>query len=247
MKNVCALILAAGKGERMGSDKPKALLDLAGKPIIYWSLKLVQELGIDSFVVVGYKRNLIKREIARLGFAPIFIDQEKRLGTAHSVKVALKKIPRRYRTILVLFSDDSALYKPKTIRTFIKTHLENNNGATFLTSFLDRANPIGGLNLDKNGHVVGIFRQSYILTNNLKKYPILCGAFCFERSWLSKYIVKVKKSDLSGEYPLPYIYEEASKNRDFVNTFSLINSREWVSINTLEELALAEKMKEEQL
>ncbi len=244
---VCVVILAAGKGSRMGGVLPKVLLKLGGKPIIYWILKTLKSAGLENInVVVGFKGELVRKEILGEGFNVNFIEQKELLGTAHSVEIALKEILSKCKTLLVLFGDDSAFYKEGTLKEFLEYHIKNKNMATFLTSFLDSPNPIGGLDIDDHGRVKGILRQSHIVKSQLKRYPILCGAFCFNGDWIKKNITKIEKSDLSGEYPLPYIYQVALSNGEYVNTFPIKDKDEWVSINTVEELNRAEKLKEKQ-
>lgn len=60
-----AIVLSAGKGKRMGTDKPKQYLDLCGKPVLYYSLKAFQDSFIDEIVIVASKddHSYIKEEI----------------------------------------------------------------------------------------------------------------------------------------------------------------------------------------
>ena len=65
MKKCTAIVLSAGKGKRMGTDKPKQYLDLCGKPVLYYSLKAFQNSFIDEIVIVasGSDFSFIKEEI----------------------------------------------------------------------------------------------------------------------------------------------------------------------------------------
>lgn len=66
MKDRCAaIVLSAGKGKRMGTDRPKQYLDLCGKPVLYYSLKAFQESFMDEIVIVASKDDAayIKDEI----------------------------------------------------------------------------------------------------------------------------------------------------------------------------------------
>lgn len=60
-----AIVLSAGKGSRMGTDKPKQYLDLCGRPVLYHSLKVFQDSFIDEIVIVASKDDFtyIKEEI----------------------------------------------------------------------------------------------------------------------------------------------------------------------------------------
>ena len=52
MSNFAAIVLSAGVGSRMKSDIPKQYMDLAGKPVIYYSLKAFEDAGFSSIVLV---------------------------------------------------------------------------------------------------------------------------------------------------------------------------------------------------
>ena len=64
-KKCTAIVLAAGKGKRMGTDKPKQYLDLCGKPVLYYSLRTFQDSFIDEIVIVASKDDFyyIEKEI----------------------------------------------------------------------------------------------------------------------------------------------------------------------------------------
>lgn len=53
MEKIAAIVLSAGSGKRMKSDVPKQYLDLAGKPVIYYSLKSFQDSEVDEIVLVA--------------------------------------------------------------------------------------------------------------------------------------------------------------------------------------------------
>lgn len=59
MGKVTAIILAAGKGNRMHSDVPKQFLDLCGKPVLYYSLKAFQDSSVDDIILVTGKDDIV--------------------------------------------------------------------------------------------------------------------------------------------------------------------------------------------
>lgn len=87
-----AVILAAGKGVRMApltEDKPKVLIEVAGKPFLWYVLKNFEKAGIkDIALVVGYKKEKVIEFAKQNGFDLKFIEQEKQLGTGHAVLLA---------------------------------------------------------------------------------------------------------------------------------------------------------------
>jgi CTP:phosphocholine cytidylyltransferase-like protein len=58
MSKFAAIVLSAGVGSRMKSDIPKQYMDLAGKPVIYYSLKAFEDAGFSSIVLVCGKEDV---------------------------------------------------------------------------------------------------------------------------------------------------------------------------------------------
>jgi bifunctional UDP-N-acetylglucosamine pyrophosphorylase/glucosamine-1-phosphate N-acetyltransferase len=94
------IVLAAGVGKRLKpltESRPKVLMPVAGKPVIYYPLKMLSLLNVnDVYVVVSYMREAVEDVVKRLGDELLlnihFVAQEKELGTAHAVKVAIEKV-----------------------------------------------------------------------------------------------------------------------------------------------------------
>lgn len=245
---VCAIVLAGGKGERMNSELPKVLHKIADRPLIFWALDLLKKIDIENVVVVtGYQANKVEEETRNAGYKVSFARQEEPLGTGHAVSEGLKKAPPGCNTILVLFGDDSALYKPETITNFIEAHLENGSPMTILTAIEDSPTPIGGLEKDSEGNVIAVLAQSQLVKRGMEKNEIACGAFCFDRSWLEQNLPLLEKSPLSGEYPLPGLIYIAASQKLFAKTFPISDRQEWSAVNTIEELEMADVLKREWL
>lgn len=243
-KLITAIVFAGGKGTRMGEGLPKPMRLLNGKPIIYWTLDTLLKAGIKNiYVLVGHQSELVKKIIKNGGYKVKFIKQINLLGTGHAAKFALTKIGKSSSNVLIMYADDSALYSTKTINDLVNTHITHKNKGTLLV--LDKFEPtnIGGLKFDNLGHLTGVLTKSDMELNGIKKHMVLCGAMCFNRRWLSKNIGKINKNPKSGEYPLPAIIKIAALKKEYLDTVVLSSQNEWSSINTPEELAIAEKLK----
>ena len=82
------LVLAAGKGTRMGEQAmPKVLIPLKGWPIIFYILEETKKLGLPKkpILVVGFMQEKVKSEV---GEACVYVEQVEQLGTGHAVAVA---------------------------------------------------------------------------------------------------------------------------------------------------------------
>lgn len=237
-ENVQVILLAGGKSRRMKSGYSKVLQDISGKSIISWDFLLLEKLGLvsNTTVVLSFDNEKVKKEIEQYGFRPKFIDQGIPLGTAHAVKKGLDNDYKKEIT-LVLYGDDAALYNPYTIESFLKFHKDSGDVISLLTVKQDKINYLGFLKKDSSGNIVGI--DSTHEGVNLLEKETVCGAFCFNTEWLRENIVKIKKNDSNGEYPLPALIYLAADENKFAHSFILKNEFEWTSVNTPEELERA--------
>ena len=96
---VSAILLAGGRGKRMHSSTPKVLHKVAGRPLLFYSLKLLSQLPInDVQVVIGYRKDTVKGVALEIGHE-LKIDKKigfsvlpKILGTGYAVDVTLKNV-----------------------------------------------------------------------------------------------------------------------------------------------------------
>jgi len=126
------IILAGGRGSRLNAKRPKCLYKLAGKPIIDYVLKNFAYLKPQQkIIVVGYEKEKLIKHLGKNNYD--FVEQKQLLGTAHAAKIALKKINKNIHHILITNSDDAAFYKPSTLKTFFKKHIETKSNFSLLT------------------------------------------------------------------------------------------------------------------
>lgn len=135
---VKSVILAAGKGTRMKSDKPKVVHQVMGKPMVYYSIEAARQAGADEVcVIVGYKADEVKSAIAA-SVNDVKVDyalQEEQLGTGHAVKCAADFIGRDGDVIILC--GDTPLVTGDTLRKALDFHKESGNGVTVISAMLD--------------------------------------------------------------------------------------------------------------
>jgi bifunctional UDP-N-acetylglucosamine pyrophosphorylase/glucosamine-1-phosphate N-acetyltransferase len=96
-----AIVLAAGKGTRMKSARPKVLHELCGRPMLWWVLEALKAAGVDDVVVVSSPE--LDPALAPLGVRTVV--QPQQLGTGHAVRVALDAMEPRDGGVLVAYGD----------------------------------------------------------------------------------------------------------------------------------------------
>lgn len=242
IKRIATIILAAGKGKRMNSKTVnKVVLPLHGKPMIMYTIERLEKLKINPIIiVVGFAKKSIL-ELSYLNKSIIFAEQKKRLGTAHAVSCALKKIPHFVTDSIVLQGDDSAFYKESIIKNLIKRHFEKKADFTFLTIELDNPFGLGRILRDKKGHLIGSIEEKDATEEEKKIKEINPALYIFKIKFLQQFLKKVKKSKITGEYYLPDLIRIAIKHKKKIETVQA-GKIPWRGVNTKEELEEAKKL-----
>lgn len=243
MSNLAGVILAAGKGSRMNSTTVnKVALPIAGKPMILHSLDLLEKLGISPIVVVvGFAKESVQKIITR---DVIFAEQTERLGTAHAVETAIRKIPERVNNVLVIQGDDSAFYKEEALTEMIAVHLKNENSLTFLTVELSNPFGLGRIVRNPDGKILKIVEEKDATDKERKVKEVNPACYIFNINFLKKYLPKVEKSSVTGEYYLVNLVEIALKSNEKIEAVRG-GFVPWRGVNTKEELDEAEKLYKE--
>lgn len=240
-KAVCAVVLAAGKGTRMGGRLPKVLYRLLDRPMIHYTADTLTKLKLPSYYVVGYEKEKVKTSLLKYPKTK-FIYQKEQLGTGHAVNVALKKIIQDgHQHLLVLHGDSSAFFKAKTIENLIKKHLKEQATITVLTLFKEKSEGSGVIVFDENNGKV--LRD--IETKNKDCYYCMVnvGVFIYNIRWLKGAIKKLMAMrNSNGEYYLTDLIEIASKEDEKIVVDILKDPMEKIHINTKEQLKVANKL-----
>jgi bifunctional UDP-N-acetylglucosamine pyrophosphorylase/glucosamine-1-phosphate N-acetyltransferase len=247
MKNVETLILAGGKGTRLAggapSPKPKVLYEIAGRPLVHFTLENLAKAGIlNPIIVVSYQADQVKE---MLGKNRRYAFQRRPLGTGHAVRIGLREANPKAETLLVLNGDDSVFYKPETIKAVLEKHETERNTITFVS--LKVADPTGlGRVLRRNGNIVGIVEEKVASEQQKLIAEINDGLYIFETGWLRENVNKLKKSAV-GEYYINRLFDLAFEQDKKVSAFELPDNSQWHSINTPQELEEADRIMREKL
>src|SRR6188474_2857126 len=136
MSDLHVVILAAGKGTRMKSSRPKVLHPVAGRPMIEHVLRAAQALTPQTTtVVIGHMKESLRASLqAYPGLA--FVTQEPQLGTGHALLQAAPLLESRTGVILLL-SGDVPLLSRHTLAKLLARHEESGAAATVLTAIFE--------------------------------------------------------------------------------------------------------------
>lgn len=229
--NIDFIILAAGKGTRMGGDSPKVLASLAGKPMIQHLIDTV-----DSFpksktsIIVGYKSKEVESCVASSKKIS-FINQKKQLGTAHAVKQALPVL--RKNSISVVLYGDAPLVAKSTLKKLIKPALKGY--LSVLTFMKEDPTGYGRIIRGPKSSIQKIteHKDASALEREIKE--VNSGVLAIKTDLLLKYIPKIKNNNVAKEYYLTDLVEIS--NQHAVNvTATICDSYEVGGANNKSEL-----------
>lgn len=244
--NTQIIILAAGKGNRMNLEIPKALVPFNGKPMIDYSLNAVKHSGVSSkpILVVGYKKESVMNHV---GDQVIYVVQTEQLGTGHAVRVTEDSIPKDIKDVIVLFCDQPAV-TGAMIANLIAVHKESNCALTMATVVVPSYDdwyqvfykPFSRIIRGENGKIIRSveFKDATEEERNIREVnPVY---FCFNKDWLFKHLSLINNKNVQGEYYLPDLVQYAA-NEGGIASVS-ISPEEALGVNSVEELERLEKI-----
>jgi bifunctional UDP-N-acetylglucosamine pyrophosphorylase / glucosamine-1-phosphate N-acetyltransferase len=132
MMQFAIVIMAAGKGTRLKSRRPKVLHEIGGKPLIHHVVDAARQIvpPEDVYVIVGHEAGMVRDSVSALGVQ--FVEQPEQKGTGHAMQMA-RQATKEYGNVIVLYGD-VPLIRPETIREVRDFHLERRAAMTVLTA-----------------------------------------------------------------------------------------------------------------
>src|SRR5215210_1728851 len=138
---IFAVILAAGKGTRMKSNRAKVLHTLCGIPMVNYVIEATRPLVPEGlFVVVGHQAELVEAVLPADAEA---VMQEEQLGTGDAVRIALASIEEEDEGVLLVVNGDGPLISDRTLGELVERHRSAGVGATVLVAELDDPSGLG--------------------------------------------------------------------------------------------------------
>ena len=242
-----AVILAAGKGTRMGGDLPKVLHPVADKPMLAWVVKACQDAGVSRCViVVGYKADDVKEAMA--GFDNCeFVMQDDPKGTAHAAQVTRPLFENEPPTDLFVLAGDGPLIRSKTLGRLLEVHRRRKASATLATSVIDDPTGYGRIVRGADGSLDKIVEQKDADEQQKLIKEVNPSYYCFDSAALFSALDEVKPHNQQGEYyitDVPEILKGKDKN---VEVIEAVPAEDVLSINTPEQLLAVDKILRERL
>jgi len=231
MKNIAAIVLAAGEGTRIKARrKNKVAYKLAGKPMIRYTVETLQRAGIkEIIVVVKFAEKSVREALKGLGV--IYARQKDKKGTAPALESGLEAVSSGIEQILVMYGDDSAFYPVELFQFILTEHRKHESDVTLLSIKVPNPIGLGRILRDGGGEVMGIVEEKVATDDQKKINEINTGCYCFRRDFIEKRIGEIEINPVSREYYLTDIVEVALWHGDKVHVCLYPDSTIWHGIN----------------
>lgn len=234
--SVSVVILAAGLGTRMKSNKAKVLQQLCGKSMILHIIKQAYELSDDVCVVLSHQKELVEAEISKSFPNTRFLEQDlqKYPGTAGALRTYTPKFDK-----VITLCGDMPLVKARSIKPLLESKLS--------VAVFKSQNPqnYGRVVIkDKQIHKIVEFKDA----NEQEKSIDICnsGVYAFESKVLTTLLPKIDNNNAAKEYYLTDLIKLAyEKGEKIAPVF--VDEAEFMGVNDKFELAKAENLMQDEL
>ena len=233
MTNLTTIIMAAGKGTRMKSSKPKVLQPLAGKPLLHHVLATAKQLGSQKNIIIyGFEGQQVKDAFADEQID--WVEQAEQLGTGHAVQMTLPVLPTDGKSLIL--SGDVPLIGVDTLEKLANTD------SRFAMLTLNLANPFGlGRIVRDNNQVIAIVEEKDANDEQRKITEINSGVYCVANDILHRYLNNLTNNNAQGEYYLTDIVKMAVDDGIEIATVSPTHQFEIEGVNDRLQLANLER------
>jgi bifunctional UDP-N-acetylglucosamine pyrophosphorylase/glucosamine-1-phosphate N-acetyltransferase len=199
-ENLAVVVLAAGQGTRMKSERPKVLHQLAGVPIIGHVLATARELApAHVVVVVRHERDAVAATVLELLPEAVIVDQDEIPGTGRAVEQAIAVLPAGFTGDVMIVSGDVPLLDAATLTGLLVAHRDGGVAATLLSAIFDDANGYGRIVRTADGAVDRIVEQRDATDEELEIREVNSGTYVFHLEPLREKLALVTTHNAQGE------------------------------------------------
>ena len=241
LQDVAIAIMAAGKGTRLKSRRPKVLHEIGGRALLLHVIAAAETVVAPEqiYCIVGHEAERVTAAVAHTGVR--FIPQPEQRGTGHAlqmVKAWFALQGGRAPEHLLVLSGDVPLIRPETIRLVCDTHLGEHAAMTILTAV--PVDPTGyGRVLRKTPEgmeVTAIVEQKALRPDQLSAPEINSGIYCFRTEALFARLDALSTENAHGEYYLTDVAAMLVQDGERVVAVKAEHVDEVLGANTIAEM-----------
>lgn len=200
-------IMAAGKGTRLRSKRPKVLHEIGGRALLLHVIAAAKQVvdAKDIYCIIGHEADRVQAAVEATGVQ--FVLQPEQRGTGHALQmlkasfaVSGSPVPEN----LLVLSGDVPLIRPETIEQIRQLHLAEKAAMTILTAVPENPTGYGRILRARPGspEVLAIVEQKSLAPEQLNTPEINSGIYCFRTSALFEKLDRLNTNNAHGEYYL---------------------------------------------
>ncbi len=237
MRSLAAVVLAAGKGTRMGGDIPKVCHELDGRPLIAHVLEAIAPLSPQRVIlVVGYRAEAVAGAVRAFSTLPVeYVRQEEQRGTGHAVAMA-EELLRDFDGDVLIRYGDTPLIRTETLARLYATYRSSRASGALLTALLENPTGYGRIIRDPHGRVVRIEEEKSATETERRIREINAGAYCYRARPLFRALKNLRPNSANGEYYLTDAVRVLAEHGRSVVALPAALPEEVLGVNTLEQL-----------
>jgi bifunctional UDP-N-acetylglucosamine pyrophosphorylase/glucosamine-1-phosphate N-acetyltransferase len=244
-----AVVLAAGEGTRMRSQRPKPLHHLCGRPLVLHVLDALAELDVAQVVVVvGHRGEWVTKtlvEHAPASLAIEFVEQVHQRGTGDAVAVGLTGLPDEEGSDadegdVVVLPGDTPLLRPPTLAALVRHHRHHDAGATLLTAEVADATGYGRVVRGRDDAVIRVVEEADATDEERAITEVNTSIYCFRRSLLAPSLRRLSPANAQGEYYLTDVIGVLHDAGYRIEALTVADPMEAAGVNDRAQLAVAE-------
>jgi bifunctional UDP-N-acetylglucosamine pyrophosphorylase / glucosamine-1-phosphate N-acetyltransferase len=244
---VDVVIMAAGKGTRMKSVRPKVLHRLAGQALAGHVIDCAAQVGgRQAVVITGHGADQVETALAPLGTGALplrFVRQEPQLGTGHAVQQAVPVLPDDGVTLVL--SGDVPLTRPDTLQALLATCA----GEHLALLTLDMPDPTGYGRIVRNaaGDVQAIVEHKDATDAQRRLSEIYSGIMAVPTRLLRGWLARLDNRNAQNEYYLTDVVKFAVADGARVLAHRIQDAVQVAGVNSPAQLAELERAHQHRL
>jgi len=238
---VAVIILAAGLGTRMKSNKAKVLHEILGKPMVMYVVDAAKKIAGDNVIlVIGNQAEKVRKVVSEQTNV-LFAIQEEQLGTGHAVLCAIPQVPSHVREVVILCGDVPLLTE-KTLTGLFEDHVKAERDISLLAVEIEDPKGYGRILIDENRQLTGIIEEADASEEQKRLKIVNTGIYCIKKEILFDSLKKITSDNVKGEFYLTDIVEIGYRNKSTMGVSVGDDWKETVGVNTKQDLMTAENI-----
>ena len=230
------VIMAAGKGTRLKSKRPKVLHEVGGKSLLRHVVDAARQVvpPEDIYVVVGHEAAAVKASVADIHVR--YVEQKEQRGTGHAIQQTRTAV-EGYNNVIVL-SGDVPLIRPETIKKIRDFHLEQRAAMTVLTASPEDLHGYGRVvrKPNQSNEIQEIVEAKSLTPRTAAATEINSGIYGFATQPLFAHIGSLGTQNAHGEYYLTDMAAILAAAGERVLALEAENAEEVLGANTIAEM-----------